>query len=319
MDYVSVVLPKSGRKARIPVDENGFVPQGALIDRISSDSGSNDFDEHHSILLPNTKLTPKMVAAWWEDPGCCDIEEIDVIGRPRNNIGDRKGKDAEFQRSITVYGTEGEEKRIRKLMEEAFPDEKDRKALLSKGKIKVVARPLQSGVSGRTDTRTTIDLDRRWGMTPSTVVHEGSHMLRQKDGSRKDPKTKTAVKRRGWSDYTTSNVEESLTVAEQLSRRESVSGYYMYVPVKDKETGRWRNPTTGEAKMMAKQDRKLFSKGKALTGDEAVRSVSENWSRSHIARLRVNGRGKMAINAVSEYDDGIKPVKVRVRKKKRSE
>lgn len=315
-DYEEVFLPKSKKRVKIPVDENGYVPERALINRVSNNSGSNDFDEQHSILIPNGKLTPRMVAAWWEDPGCCDIEEIDVRGKPRTDIGQRTGKDAEFQKKIVVYGTAEEEKRIRKLLDESFPDEKDRKALVGKGKITVTARPLSSDRIGETDAVGSISLDRQRGMTTSTTVHEGSHMLRAKDETRKDPKTKSAVQRKGWSASTRSNVEESLTVAEQLARREGTSGYYHFVPVKDKETGRWRSPTDSEARTMCEQDRILFSGGKQLDGDKAVESVSRNWSKSHIARLRINGKGKMAVNAVSEYDNGVTPVKVRVSKKK---
>ena len=84
-------------------------------------------------------------------------------------------------------------------------------------------------------------------------------------------KTKSAVRRKGWSESTRSNVEESLTVAEQLARREGMSGYYHFVPVNDKETGRWRSPTDAEARAMCEQDRKLFSDRKQLNGDKSRR------------------------------------------------
>lgn len=44
----------------------------------------------------------------------------------------------------------------------------------------------------------------------------------------------------------------------------------------------------------------------------AVRSVNERWGKSHISRLKVDHRGRMAINTVSSYDKTVKPIRERL-------
>ena len=95
-------------------------------------------------------------------------------------------------------------------------------------------------------------------------------------------------------------VEESCTVAEQMARQRDFdpSGYYEHVQVYDTKTHRYRNPTREEARRMAEEDRKLFTNGtgKPLTGKAAIESVNKNWSKSHIARLKLGNR--MAISTM---------------------
>ena len=56
--------------------------------------------------------------------------------------------------------------------------------------------------------------------------------------------------------------------------------------------------TREEARRMAEEDRKLFTNGtgKPLTGKAAIESVNKNWSKSHIARLKLGNR--MAISTM---------------------
>lgn len=305
---VAVYLPGQKRTVHVPVDKDGYVDPDYLAKY--GTYSHTDYDKSHKIVLPS-KLKPNQAKAWLDDPDSCDIEEIDVLGKPRRNIGNRKGKDAEFQKKIAVYGTASEEKEIRALLDEAFPSQKDRDALTSKGDVEIIARRLKPDRLGDTNSNNLIRLGRDGGMTNDVIVHEGTHCLRNRDG--RTGKTK-AVSNAQYANPSYANVEESLTVAESLARKKDngMEGYYYYVPVKDSKSGHWRSPTDAEAKTMYLQDRRLFSKGSPKTDAAAVKSVNENWGRSHISRLKIKGRGRMAINTVAAHDSSVKPIRERL-------
>ena len=303
---VPVRLPHQNRTVNVPVDKDGYVDQ----DFLASWRGYShrDYDKTHNLVLPS-KLTPRQAAAWLDDPDSCDIEEIDVKGRPRHNIGNRKGEDAEFQKKIAVYGTASEEKKIRALLDDAFPSQKDRDSLVSKGEISVVARKMDPRVAGNTNSIDVIQINRGAGMNNATLVHEGTHCLRNRDG--RSGKTKSVVEKYRNPSY--KSVEESLTVAESLAREKDdrTEAYYYYVPVRDGKSGRWRNPTDGEVRTMYLQDKRLFSEGHPKTDSAAVKAVNDRWAKSHISRLKVDHRGKMAINTVATYDKTVDPIRER--------
>ena len=105
-------------------------------------------------------------------------------------------------------------------------------------------------------------------------------------------------------------IEESCTVAEQMARSDKpdYTGYYMSVAVYDDRKHAWRKPTVSEARRMADEDHLLFTygRGKGLKGDEALRSVEQNWEKSHISRLFIDGG--MAVNVMARMYGNVRPV-----------
>jgi len=321
-NYEVIELPSSHKTVRVPVDKDGYVPEEALMKHfMTRGSPVNDYNKRADIVLP-PHLTPRQAAAWWEDIDSYDIEGIDVIGKPKYNIGHRTGDNAKLHRNIAVYGTTAEEVAVRKEIDEAFPI-LERKKLAGDG-LAVEVRPMPPGLSG-THLGKHIELDRDCGVCNPVVVHESSHHLRAVDKDRDNKITMTAralnVPYEGRSKNletimkektkTESCIEESCTVAEQLARQKptkKVTGYYMKVPIFDNKTHKWRDPTREEAYIMAAQDSRLFkdNKEKPLSGNAAINSVNKNWQHSHIARLKL---GKvMAINGMALVNPTIKPI-----------
>lgn len=307
----TVVLPSSGRRVTVQVDDDGYVPPGFLARHLKRrGSAANDYDQRADVVLP-VRITPRQAAAWLADPDAYDIESVDVRGRPQCDVGDRKGESRKVHEQIIVYGMPGEEAVIRKAFDEAFPSIEERKKMVAGGLV-LEARPLERDVAGR-HQGDTIQLDRDVGIHNGVIVHEGVHHLRAVDrdrsgasatlspdripytGSSKDPEVIARAKLRE-----AVCVEESCTVAEQMARQRDFdpSGYYARVQVYDTGTKRYRSPTPAEARRMAEEDRRLFTNGtgKPLSGKAAVESVNRNWSKSHISRLKLGNR--MAISTM---------------------
>ncbi len=105
-------------------------------------------------------------------------------------------------------------------------------------------------------------------------------------------------------------IEESCTVAKQMARTDKpdYTSYYMSVAVYDEGKLAWRKPTTAEARRKADEDPLLFTYGrnKRLKGDETPRSVEQNWERSHISRLFIDGG--MAVNVMARMYGNVRPV-----------
>ena len=81
----------------------------------------------------------------------------------------------------------------------------------------------------------------------------------------------------------------------------------MSVAVYDARKHAWRKPTVAEARRMADEDHLLFTygRGKGLKGDEALRSVEQNWEKSHISRLFIDGG--MAVNVIGRIYSSFNP------------
>lgn len=277
----------------IPVDKDGYVPETALRKRFADRSAGvsrgkrsrdpvQDYDEHADVVLPE-KLTPEQAAAWWHRPAEYDIECIDTPGPVKT----RKG--------IRFHGTDMEVEKMGQMIEATHSPAEVKK--IAEERTVYTARPLKTGVKGLyRPGENGIELDRRYGMEHQTVAHETTHMMRDRDKSRKD----ILIKRNE-----AMNVEESCTVAEQMarSRKKDVNGYYWEVPVFDEEKRRWRKPTDAEAIRMCEEDYMLFTygRGKPLKEKEAKQSVERNWADSHISRLRYQSRS-MAIASLAEQD-----------------
>ncbi len=309
IERVHVNLP-DGTSAKVPVNSDGYVPQDWLV-RQSYLVGHayNDYNAEATKQYP-AKVTPRQAAVWLNDIDNVDIDNIDVKGTPQKNIGSRTGKKKEIHQKIRVFGTPTEEKKVRGLIDESFSTD-DLEKITDKGSIEVVCRPEPLGSLGHTDRNSYVAYDRRKGMKNGVIVHEIVHCLRKLDRSRKGIAASAIdnPKLEKLSDKEQHNVEESCTVAESAARSKGTyqgSGYYWDVPVKDAKTGRLRSPTSKEALKMAAEDRKLFTNNtnRPLSGDAAIKSVEENWAKSHISRLRT-GR-TMAINSMAKVDEKYK-------------
>ena len=312
---------RGDRTVRIPVGEDGYVPQDALLGRFEewadkrdhiqadgstrhdprqSNRGWKDYTSRSEVVLPN-KLTPQQAAKWWIDPGSCDIEDIDVAGRPKRNV-QAFGSVAQrrAQARIPVTATKAEEAQIRRNLAKAFTNEE--LGALGRAKAKIHVYPRTHTAAGTYESsRVRMTVDRGGAYDQTTVTHEAVHALRDKDKSRRGIFKRSKIP----------GIEESLTVAEQQARTDTpgLSGYYWDCKVYDEKSKRWRKPTNKEATKMAEEDHKLFTGGKGgLTGDAALRSVQRNWSKSHIARLSHKSKGQMAINQASEIYFGIDPL-----------
>ena len=299
-----------GRTLRIPVDDDSYVPEDALLYRFKewsnlrthrkANRGWKDYITRAEIVLP-AKVTPEQAAVWWIDPGSCDIEDIDVPGKPKRNTD---GHGTKAQRAalakIPVTATMSEEAKVRRNLIKAFTNEELTTLGRARAKIHVYPRTHKAaGTYEAARSRITVDRDNAFAQT--TVTHEAVHALRDKDKSRHGILKRSKIP----------GIEESLTVAEQQARTDApgLSGYYWNCKVYDQKSKRWRRPSDKEAMQMAEEDHRLFTggKGKGLTGNAALESVQRNWSKSHIARLTYKSN-RMAINQASEIYLGIEPV-----------
>lgn len=318
----------------IPVDEDGFVPEGELIKRYNrvmadkqreydrkradrdveialgiSNKGhmpainlaQRDYDTTSENVIP-LKCTPEQVAAWWHDPTCCDVQDIDTAGSPKVNIPE--GMTAEQKRDqgkIRVIATPSEEQKLRRELVMTYSPEDLRKFAANSPTVAV--KPTGVGYAGRyIPSRGRIELDRKSGLNQGTIAHEGGHLLRDTDPDRRNLITKA--------NHDSIGIEESCTVAEQMARSDKpdYTGYYMSVAVYDERKHVWRKPTVSEARRMAEEDHMLFTygRGKGLKGREALESVERNWASSHISRLFIDGG--MAINVMAHRYGNVEPI-----------
>lgn len=80
-----IVRRRNGESLRIPVDEDGYVPQEALEEhnaKRSSRARTMDSKRVSKKVL-STPVTPEDAADWWVNPGRSDIEGIDAPSRKR--------------------------------------------------------------------------------------------------------------------------------------------------------------------------------------------------------------------------------------------
>lgn len=318
-----------GPKTRygIPVGPDGYVPEAELIKHFESvmrrrqilynmermkaaESGKHmpninlakrDYDSTSDTVIP-LRCTPEQVAVWWRDPTCCDVQDIDTAGAPKVNIpSGLTPEQKKEQGKIKVIATPSEEQKFRRELVMTYSPEDIRKFAASHPTVAI--KPTGVGYVGRyIPSRGRIELDRKDGLNQGTIAHEGGHMLRNTDPDRTNIITKFNRNSIG--------IEESCTVAEQMARSDKpdYTGYYMSVAVYDEKKHAWRKPTAAEARRMADEDHLLFTygRGKGLKGDEALRSVEQNWEKSHISRLFIDGG--MAVNVMARMYGNVRPV-----------
>lgn len=311
----------------IPVGPDGYVPEEELLKHFNAvmarrqrdyddrrmlaimagkrmpriNLAKRDYDSTSDTVIP-LKCTPEQVAAWWRDPTCCDVQDIDTAGAPKVNVPrDMTPEQRRYQGSIGVVSTPAEELKFRRELVMTYSPEDIRKFAASHPTVAI--KPTGVGYSGRyIPSRDRIELNRKDGLNQGTIAHEGGHLLRHTDSDRENVITK--------SNRDSLGIEESCTVAEQMARSDKpdYTGYYMSVAVYDDRKHAWRKPTVSEARRMAEEDHLLFTygRGKGLKGDEALRSVESNWPKSHIARLFIDGG--MAINVMARTYGNVEPV-----------
>ena len=237
-----------GPKTRygIPVGPDGYVPEAELIkhfeavmrrkqilydmERIkAAESGKHmpninlakrDYDSTSDTVIP-LKCTPEQVAAWWRDPTCCDVQDIDTAGAPKVNIpSGLTPEQKKEQGKIKVIATPSEEQKFRRELVMTYSPEDIRKFAASHPTVAI--KPTGVGYVGRyIPSRGRIELDRKDGLNQGTIAHEGGHMLRNTDPDRTNIITKFNRNSIG--------IEESCTVAEQMARSDKpdYTGYYM--------------------------------------------------------------------------------------------
>ena len=118
-----------GKRHRIPVDDDGFVPVEALVRRYQQCGNSNTDRARDSKIVYSGRLRPRDVVRWWADPSSCDIRGIDTR---KSDVYDVTGiKDKRMravQRRFAVVTDDPEEqRRIRRVIADSFTiDELDR-------------------------------------------------------------------------------------------------------------------------------------------------------------------------------------------------
>lgn len=270
---------------QLGISEKGPMPRMNL--------AKNDYDTTSDVVIP-LKCTPEQVSAWWADPTSCDVQDIDTAGAPKIDIPkDMTPEQKRDQGKIRVISTPSEEQKFRRELVATYTPEELRKFAASRPTVAIKPQGVGNAGMYKPSLRR-IELDRDVGLNQVTIAHEGGHHLRATDTDRDDPVIRSNP---------VIGIEESCTVAEQQARSDKpdYNGYYSNVAVYDDKKHVWRRPTVSEARRMAEEDHALFTYGrqKGLKGDDALRSVQENWSRSHISRLRY-GSNKMAINEMAD-------------------
>lgn len=205
------------------------------------------------------------------------------------------------QGKIRVISTPSEEQKLRRELMATYSPEDIRKFAASHPTVAI--KPTGTTYVGRyIPSRDRVELDRKDGLNQGTIAHEGGHLLRNTDPDRHNVITKF--------NHDSIGIEESCTVAEQMARSDKpdYTGYYMSVAVYDDRKHAWRKPTVAEARRMADEDHLLFTygRGKGLKGDKALRSVEQNWEKSHISRLFIDGG--MAVNVMARMYGNVRPV-----------
>ena len=119
-----IVKVRRGRKTyEIPVDQDGFVPMLALIERFQ-EVGDIRRDRRDLKPLLAAKVRPEDVIEWWADPKVCDIPGIDtpdapVYSVPKSILG-RKRRALEC---VAVISDRDEADRIKKILARSFSAE----------------------------------------------------------------------------------------------------------------------------------------------------------------------------------------------------
>lgn len=242
--YDTVVVRKGIHRYRIPVDENGLVPDWALISRFQDVGDWSDLDGRSSVTVP-TGLTPEEIVDWWENPSVYDIEGIDTPDSPYRDVASVPKGQRGVQRKIAVIADAEEQARIRRILSESFTTD-ELETMTRNGSFIIRTVPNMGDATGcyyRKQNGVEVPLvvlERQ--TSPDGVVHEIVHHIRSVDPDRRGvlrtsyPSTRTGRLKDWTFDHLPKSRqdrivedEERQTVAETVVRTgldPSQSGYY---------------------------------------------------------------------------------------------
>ena len=241
-DYV--VVRRGVHRYRIPVDENGRVPDWALVARFQEVGDWSDLEGRSEVTVPSGR-TPEEIVDWWANPGVYDIQGIDTPDSPYRDVSSVPKGQRAVQRKIAVIADAEEQARIRKILTESFTTD-ELETMTRNGSFVIRTVPNMGDATGcyyRKQNGVEIPyivIERH--TTPDGVVHEIVHHVRAVDPDRRGIlRTAYPSTRRGrLKDWTFDHLpksrqdrileeEERMTVAETVVRTgldPSQSGYY---------------------------------------------------------------------------------------------
>lgn len=318
------IVERDGRSYPVPVDQNGRVPEDALIRRFLDTSigprgngvrrlGADvKKTARKTYPVPEGGFTPEQIVdtKWWNDPGSCDIEGIDDGYGPTMDFGPGMGR---FERATggkiaIIAPTEAEKRRIANVLDDNFTTAELKAAAWKYGLIIRTGKPMK-GCSGHYEFRQegvdTPVIVLKPGTSDETIVHEFCHHLRAVDPSRSGL-TKTpmniaadgrAVPSYFQSDYDSRiTLEEAANVTETTGRTKELDrthcGYY------------WKIPKSFDPQAEFRYDRELMTGGlgkdsRPKQGKRLMDAVEENFDDTTISRMKYKGR-KSAMGYVKQ-------------------
>ena len=232
----------------IPVDEDGLVPDEALLVRFQEVGDWDDLDSRSSYVVP-TGRTPEEIVDWWANPSLYDIQGIDTPDSPYRDVSSVPRNQQRIQRRIAVMADPEEQARIRRILSESFTSD-ELATMTREGSFIIRAVPEMGDATGcyyRKQNGIEVPLILlEYNTTPDGIVHEVVHHIRAVDPDRRG-RLRTAYptdKKGRLKDWTFDHLpkrrqdriledEERLTVAETVARTglaPSQSGYYDGVP-----------------------------------------------------------------------------------------
>lgn len=236
------------RTYRIPVDENGLVPDWALVSRFQEKGDWSDLDSRSELVIPSGR-TPQEIAQWWANPSSCDIQGIDTPDSPYYDVSSVPDNQKSVQRRIAVMADPEEQARIRRILSQSFTRD-ELETMTRNGSFIIRTVPDMGDATGcyyRKQDGVEVPLillERQ--TTPDGVVHEVVHHQRAVDPDRRGilRTTYPSTRKGRLKDWTFDHLskskqdrilqdEERLTVAETVVRTgldRSQSGYYDTVP-----------------------------------------------------------------------------------------
>ena len=118
-DPDTAVVRKGLRTYRIPVDEDGLVPDWALVSRFQEKGQWDDLEDGSQVVVPSGR-TPEEIVDWWINPSVYDIDGIDTPDSPYYDVSSVPDNHKRVQRKIAVLADRDEQARIRRILTESF-------------------------------------------------------------------------------------------------------------------------------------------------------------------------------------------------------
>lgn len=289
-----VTIRRGLKKARIPIDGKGYVPKWAIAEHYNLYGRRSDGQKTDIRVLPNYGLTPELIADWWFDPNCMDIQDVDTRGAawysvPRTIRGRKR---AALKRIPIIADDPKEATRIRKEHSKSFTAEQlEKQADL--GLILEIRDSLSDCTGYYIRKQKGVAIPRiiyEKGTSPDGIVHEMVHHQRVVDGRTAFPTSRHTKKlkerRYAHSDFDAiERKEERETVAETQIRMSGgpvsirdQSGYYDTIPGVDPR------------KAYLADRKRMNPNGKPITGKKTIKQMEKEYSNTYIARARIQSQ-----------------------------